>query len=117
MKELSVLVAKLERHLESEYRGLLKGDINMIERMGVEKIEMLEEIGSTSLRNIEKFYPLRSKLARNQMLSYSAIEGMRAAITRAKDINDVSCNLRTYEPSGKKSMVAVKSERSLFKRS
>ena len=108
---------KLDALLEQEYRALLGGDLKAIEDLGAQKVELLEKVSGLPLDDLSRFSALRLRLIRNQMLAQSAIAGMRNAITRAKDIRDVSSSLRTYRQDGQKTSVAMRSGDSLSKRS
>ena len=108
---------KLDTLLEQEYHVLLGGDLAGIERLGSEKIALLKKIAGNPVDEIDDLSALRSRLIRNQVLAQSAIEGMRAAIQRAREINDVSLSLHTYRRDGQKSSVAIRMGDALSKRS
>lgn len=111
------LSEKLSQILASEYAALLAGDLTKIAETGADKVQVLESIGAILPEKIEAFTHLREKLIRNQLLTQSAIAGMRKAILRTKEVDDVTTVLRTYGADGKKSGVAMKSGQSLSKRS
>ena len=109
--------AKLDALLEKEYKALLGGDLVGIERFGSEKVALLETISTSLPNDLEAYAALRARLIRNQVLAHSAIEGMRTAITRAKEISEVSTGLRTYRKDGRKSSFTVRIGETLSKRS
>jgi hypothetical protein len=117
MSSSTPLSTKLDALLEQEYRALLSGDVEAIERHVSEKVSLLEIIGALPVEELGEFQTLREQLIRNQTLAQSAIEGMRVAIERAKEIGDVSSSLRTYKPDGRKSLIAMRSGDTLSKRS
>ncbi len=117
MQNAHGLVTDLNTLLEREYDALLSGDLVMIEHLISQKESLLESIGVLPISEIGKVQDLRSQLHRNQRLADSALKGMRAAITRAKSIKDVSSRLRTYGKDGRDSLVAMRTGAGLSKRS
>ena len=107
----------LENTRENEYHALLSGSLAEIEKLGAEKLELLERIGALPERDIGEFTVFRDRLFRNQNLAQSAIKGMRKAIMRTKDVADVSMGLRTYGVNGQKQHVPTKASGVLSKRS
>lgn len=105
----------LENTLENEYHALLSGSLAEIEKLGAEKLELLERIGALPERDIGEFTVFRDRLFRNQNLAQSAIKGMRKAIMRTKDVADVSMGLRTYGANGQKQHVPTKASGVLSK--
>lgn len=108
---------KLDALLEREYAALLDGDLASIERLGSEKVALLEKVSVAAVDDLDGFASMRNRLIRNQTLAQSAIEGMRMAIRRVKEINEVSASLRTYRKDGKKVQVAIRGGDALSKRS
>ena len=113
----ATLKARLEDVLEQEYKALVTGQIDAIEQLGAEKLSVLENFSQNYRSQVLLLEPLRERLVRNQILAASAIEGMRNAINKAREIKDVSTNLRTYGPDGSGSSVALQEDRLLSKRS
>ena len=111
------LADKLKVHLDAEYDALLNGDIAKIEAFAEAKASLLHEVSQLPVSDIAQFQALREKLVRNQLLTHSAISGMRSAIERAKEISAVSRNLTTYTAAGTSNSVAVETGRNLSKRS
>ena len=117
MKLHAPLPEKLGRILEKEYAVLLRGDLDDIEKVAAEKSLLLEKISNLPTGDIKAFAHLRGILRRNHMLTHSAIDGIRAAILRTKEVSDVTNVLRTYDSNGKKSDVTMQAGRFLSKRS
>lgn len=111
------LVVDLDALLQREYDALLGGDLVAFEELTSRKVTLMETIGALPSAEIRLFQPLRKRLLRNQRLAENAIKGMRAAITRAKDIKEVSARLRTYKKDGRDTLYTVRSGTSLSKRS
>jgi len=88
-----------------------------IEAFAEAKASLLHEVSQLPVSDIAQFQALREKLVRNQLLTHSAISGMRSAIERAKEISAVSRNLTTYTAAGTSNSVAVETGRNLSKRS
>lgn len=117
MLERAPLSEKLQGILEAEYNALINGKIDQIEAFGEEKLQVLEAIQERSGFELHKMSHLRSKLIRNQILAQKAIEGMRLAITRAKEIERVNQRFATYNANGRQTSVDVTSGGVLSKRS
>lgn len=117
MRNTARLVADLDTLLEREYDALLGGDLSKVEHLISQKVSLLEGIGVLPIAEIAKFQRLRTRLHRNQRLADSALKGMRAAITRAKEITEVSSRLRTYKKDGRDSLVSMRRGGGLSKRS
>ncbi len=111
------LSENLDRLLSLEYAALLRGDLVEIEKNGTEKVQVLQSIETLDPPEIEAFEHLRERLIRNQLLTQSAISGMRKAILRTKEIDDVTAVLRTYGSDGQKSGLRMRSGQALSKRS
>ncbi|MEP3884749.1 hypothetical protein [Planktotalea sp.] len=110
VKELSVL-------LESEHDALMAGNITLFEKLVAQKTQVLLTVSALPMSDLKRFEKMRPLLQRNQRLAQSAIKGMRVAIKRAKDIKDVSLGLQTYKKDGSGRSIAMRSARSLSKRS
>lgn len=111
------LAERLSAHLDEEYVALINGDINKIETLAEAKLEILERVSEVPIAHMRAFERLRERLLRHQILTNSAMEGMRNAILRARDVQSVSKSLRTYSASGKPSDVQVAVGQALSKRS
>lgn len=117
MKKAQHLATRLSTHLDDEYTALIGGDIARIEVMAEEKLAVLEEISALPIQDIRSFEHLRDRLIRNQILTHSALKGMREAIARAKEIQIVAAGLRTYSAKGSSEDVRVTLGTALSKRS
>ena len=117
MSAVKQLSERLSTALDQEYAALLDGDLEKIAKIGAEKVQVLEEIGKQSVVDMKRFVHLREHLLRNQLLTQSAIAGMRKAVSRSKEINDVTTVLRTYGSNGQKSGVKMRFGQTLSKRS
>jgi len=117
MKKESTLAERLSAHLEKEYEVLLEGDVAQIEVMAEAKLELLEKVANAPVVQLKSFEHLRHRLIRNQVLTQSALEGMRAAIERAKEVQTVSSYLRTYSAKGESNDVQMTGGRQLSKKS
>lgn len=108
---------RLAEILEEEYQALTNGDLDGIERLGAAKLEVLQAVQALPPASVAKLEPIREALIRNQLLVQSAIEGMRKAIARAREIGEVAEALKTYRRDGRKSRVAIQMSGKLSKRS
>ena len=115
------VAGKLDQELDAlltrEYTALLEGNLDALERLSAQKLVVMEAVAALPTNELRKFESFKLRLLRNQRLAQSAIQGMRAAITRAKDIKDVSTRLRTYKKDGQEGVFAVRSRSGLSKRS
>lgn len=117
MKTREIVPEKLDEILEQEYVALLSGDLENIAKTGAEKVQFLERVSKLPMADLRKFHPLAGSLMRNHVLTQSAIAGMRSAVHRTKEVNDVTKMLRTYGSDGRKSDLAMHAGRTLSKRS
>lgn len=116
MSSDETLASRLETLLEEEYRILLEGNLRKIEEYGESKLALLELVEALPVEDIAEFSHLRQKLVRNQILTQSAIKGMKLAIDRATECLSVATQLKTYEASGKPKQVGLNQGKSLSRR-
>ncbi len=107
MTNIVRLSKKLNELLSDEHKALLGGELVEIERLGTEKVKLLEEISALSKPEINAFKSARYSLVRNESLAKQTIVGMRKAISRVWEIRDVSVGLRTYAADGQKNHVLM----------
>lgn len=117
MTKGTTLGQRLEILLEAEFEALTAGRINEIEQLAEQKVALLELMTQDPVENVDALKGSRDALLRNQILSLSAIDGMRLAIARAKEIEKVSAGLRTYGANGQESKRSMSVGRVLSKRS
>lgn len=117
MTQRKSIAARLDAHLNAEYKALIDGDLAKIETLAEEKVALLETIEKMPLKDLEQFQVFRERLLRHQILTQSALEGMRAAILRAKEVQSVSKSLSTYTARGSQTRVSVEMGQTLSKRS
>jgi Rps23 Pro-64 3,4-dihydroxylase Tpa1-like proline 4-hydroxylase len=111
------LAARLNDVLELEYAALMNGEIAAIAQLSADKLEILEEMSEFEDYEYTVLEQFRVMLIRNQLLTNSAIEGMRSAIQRARDVQSVASGLQTYTAGGQNSLVALSKGQTLSKRS
>lgn len=115
--QTSKIPEKLSKLLEDEYAALLNGDLGEIARLGNEKLSLLDGFSHYETSKPGELEVLRGKLIRNQILTQSAIEGMRTAIARAREIHSVATELKTYHANGKPAALPMVRASKLSKRS
>lgn len=117
MIEDDTLGVQLETLLNEEYKALVTGNLDDIERCAEEKADLLEKMTDQPSKYLDTLRNCQQNLMRNQILSMSAIEGMRSALTRARDVEKVSATLRTYGANGRDTERRMSVSTSLSKRS
>lgn len=117
MSRAGALARKLEAVLSDEYHALLGGRIEDLEGLGAKKLDTLEKAALLPEQEFIALEPLRAKLLRNQLLVQSALEGMRVALERAREINEISKGLKTYRSDGSPQKVGLRAGSHLSKRS
>lgn len=117
MTETSSLHDRLSAVLDREYQSLTRGNLKDIEKLGLDKLALLEQIGVPDPSDLAGFESLRRRLVRNQILAMSAIDGMRSAIARAREVRAVSETLGCYGSDGKDKSVEMRRVHALSKRS
>lgn len=111
------LATRLNDVLELEYAALMNGDISAIAQLSADKLAILEEMSEFDDYEYTVLEKFRVTLIRNQLLANSAIEGMRSAIQRARDVQSVASGLQTYTAGGQNALVALAKGQTLSKRS
>jgi len=103
--------------LELEYGALLEGDLDKIAQYGAEKNRILAQVSELNEVEMQGFAFLKPKLSRNQLLTESALNGMRIAVRRLKEVRQVHTVLHTYTANGQKTCVLLHKDHKLSKRS
>ncbi len=112
----SGLVDQLDVLLDAERAALLNGDFEQLSDLLPKKEHLIAALSDEDSAAGDDLSPLQDKLARNQMLLQSAMEGIRAVADRMAELRRVRQGLQTYGNTGEKSDVAVNVRRVLEKR-
>lgn len=94
----------LEDLLEREKAFILKGNIDGVRRLSVEKERLLKRLGRTSLQR-EKLAGLRRKADRNNELLAASARGFRAVQDRLRALTQRAEGLSTYGRDGQKAQL------------
>lgn len=112
----SKLGARLDKLLTDEYHALISGDIANIEKLSSEKLSVLQNLGSSHLEDYQSISSMRERLIRNQILTLSAIEGIKSAISKREELEKVVNGLQTYDAQGKANDTNFKKSTQLSKK-
>lgn len=116
-EELShTAVSDLDELLDAEKAALLTGDIDKIGRLTERKEELIARVDTLPNLPPTVLTPLQTKLRRNHDLIEHALEGIRAAAGRLKEMRQVRESLQTYDRKGTLRDVATSVGRSVEKR-
>ncbi|WP_299378271.1 flagellar biosynthesis protein FlgN [uncultured Tateyamaria sp.] len=110
------IVDALDDLLDAERAALLQGNLDDVSRLHARKERLIDALNREDALDAQSFLPLQNKVARNQDLLNSALEGVRSVARRLAAIRRVRKSLETYDAQGKKTQVDIRTERSVEKR-
>jgi hypothetical protein len=110
------LIDELDELLDRERQALFQGDLAQLGRMVSQKDALIGKINSLDTIGRNSLADVHQKAARNQVLLDSALEGIRAVISRMTDLRHVRRGLETYDRTGRKKNVGTQSRNSVEKR-
>lgn len=110
------LFSQFDTLLDEERAALLSGEFDRLSDLLPKKEHLIETLSGNASNADGDLSPLQEKLARNQTLLQSAMEGIRAVADRMAELRRVRHGLQTYGNSGERSDVAVNVRRVLEKR-
>lgn len=102
--------------LAHERDALIRGDFRALRKLGERKEQLIEDVGAAQSFEKEQLLALQDKIARNQTLLNSALDGIRAVSDRMADLQKVRQGLETYDRSGLKTRVSTGTKSALEKR-
>jgi len=110
------IIDALDDLLDAERAALLQGNLDDVSRLHARKERLIDALNSEDALDTQSFLPLQDKVARNQDLLNSALEGVRSVARRLAAIRRVRKSLETYDAKGKKTQVEIRPEQSVEKR-
>lgn len=109
-------VDAFEDLLDEERRALLAGDFEALGRLLMKKEQIIGELAELEGVDSAEMAGLSSRVARNQELLATAIDGIRSVSRRLAELHRVRGSFETYDERGKRQSVASRQDRSLEKR-
>ncbi len=111
------LIRELDGLLDKENAAILGGDLDLIHRLLETKQQLVERINAIAAPGIEGLPALTVKLARNQELLHSAMQGVKSVAVRLAALRAVRDEFLTYDASGRKNRHRASRPASIEKRS
>ncbi len=102
--------------LDQERAALLEGNLDKIARTLDLKQSLIEQLNAQEVTDRAALEALNIKVARNQSLLNTALEGVRAVTRRLATMRRIRCSLDTYDSHGQKNAIALTPDRSVEKR-
>jgi flagellar biosynthesis/type III secretory pathway chaperone len=109
-------VNSLEDLLDKERAALLSGNLDLIDRMSVQKEKLIDVLNLHGGSKIKKLAALNIKVQRNQVLFESALDGIRSVAERLATMRRVKNSLDTYDAHGKRKKIEMPSKGEVEKR-
>lgn len=110
------LIDELDAILEQERRALVKGEIQRLEAFLERKEELIGQLNTLEHKTPEILGDLQDRLARNQALLGSAMQGIKAVANRMAELRRVRKGLEVYDRAGKKARFSTTGSLKLEKR-
>jgi flagellar biosynthesis/type III secretory pathway chaperone len=102
-ERVQYLIHELDGLLDKENAAILGGDLDMIRRLLEAKRQLVGRINDAAAPGVTGLPALRVKLARNQDLLRSAMQGVKSVAERLAALRAVQDELLTYDATGRKS--------------
>ncbi len=97
-----LLIHELDGLLDKENAAILGGDLDLIRRLFEAKQHLVARINEAAGPGMTGLPALRVKLARNQDLLHSAMQGVKSVVDRLAALRAVRDELLTYDAAGRK---------------
>lgn len=102
--------------LDQERQALLEGNLDRIARTLDLKQSLIAQLDAQDVTDRPSLEALQAKVARNQSLLNSALDGLRAVTRRLATMRRIRSSLDTYDSQGQKNAIALTPTRSVEKR-
>ena len=109
-------VVALNTLLDDERDALLKGDMDLLAEMLPKKEALIGRLNASPLPNQTSVQQLGGKVRRNQVLLDSALDGLRAAVSRVAVLREMQSGMDTYGADGQKRQITTDATRSVERR-
>ena len=110
------MIDELDALLDQERLALLEGDLEQLGRLVALKGNLIGKINTLEALERSRLAHVHDKVARNQVLLNSALEGIRAVASRMSDLRRVRQGLETYDQTGRKIRIETQDMSSVEKR-
>ena len=111
-----VMIDELDILLDQERQALMDGDLEHLGRLLAHKEDLIGKINLLDTLERSRLADVHEKVARNQALLNSAMEGIRAVASRMADLRRVRHGLETYDRTGHKKRFDTQTHTSMEKR-
>lgn len=99
------LINEIHDLLDTEKDALIQGQLELLGPLAARKENLISELSAAASESPEKLDQFQEKLARNQLLLNSAMQGVKAVADRLSNLQRVRQGLETYDSTGRKSRV------------
>jgi len=110
------MIDELDTLLDQERQALVEGDLEQLGRLLANKENLIGKINLIDTLERSRLSHVHDKVARNQVLLNSAMEGIRAVASRMADLRRVRQGLETYDRTGRKKRFDTQTHTSVEKR-
>jgi len=110
------LIDQLDELLDRERQALIDGDLDFLSRLLTRKESLIIDINTLDALERSQLGGVPDKVARNQVLLNSAMEGIQAVAKRMAELRRVRQGLETYDQKGRKTRLETQSQPSVEKR-
>ena len=110
------MIDELDTLLDQERGALVDGDLEQLSRLVAYKEDLIGKINLLDSLERGRLAEVHDKVARNQVLLNSAMEGIHAVASRMADLRRVRQGLETYDRTGQKKRFDTQIQSSMEKR-
>ena len=110
------MIDELDTLLDQERGALVRGDLEQLGRLVAHKENLIGKINMLDALERSRLAHVHDKVARNQALLNSAMEGIRAVASRMAELRRVRHGLETYDRAGRKKRFGTQTHTSMEKR-
>ena len=110
------LIDELDTILDQERRALVQGELEKLEPLMTRKEILIGDLNQISELERAALSHVQGKVARNQVLLDSAMDGIRAVAARVAELRRVRKGLDVYDQSGRKTRYGTRGATTLEKR-
>lgn len=100
--ETAHLARALDEVADRERLAILDGDFDALADITLRKAALIERLDGAASPDMKPLTTLHAKLARNQELLNSAMQGLRSVQARLVALREARDGLRTYDASGQR---------------
>ena len=110
------ILQKLNNLLEGERNALLSGDLASLPGFLMEKEQLITELETCEIADLDRIAIVQLKIKRNQNLMSGALSGIQDVGTRLKAVRQARVALETYDKRGFRARFTTQAHGSVEKR-